>query len=166
MQIDACLCCHASTGHLCYNLPNAGSICVTARSLNLGPSADALASMLQLAPLSLPYIPKEAELREWHLIANCMQGGDAVSAEPEVRQITLPQTGGRLIIASDGLWDAVQPKTAAHHVRNLAASKAATELVRVHISAYVPASLNVAVEDHCTSNCTRHWLQACMRACR
>ena len=57
------------------------------------------------------------------------QAGKVVLAEPEVRQVTLPQTGGRLIIASDGLWDAVQPKTAAHHVRNLAASKAATELV-------------------------------------
>ena len=33
------------------------------------------------------------------------------------------------MIASDGLWDAVQPKTALHHVRNLIASKAATELV-------------------------------------
>lgn len=50
--------------------------------------------------------------------------------EPEIRQVTLPPTGARLIIASDGLWDAVQPKTAAHHVRNMAASKAVTELVR------------------------------------
>ena len=55
-------------------------------------------------------------------------------SEPEVRQVTLPSTGGRLIIASDGLWDAVHPKTAAHHVRGMPASKATSELVR-HCSA-------------------------------
>ncbi len=44
-------------------------------------------------------------------------------------QVTLPHTGARVLLASDGLWDAVNPKTAAHHVRNLAATKAAKELV-------------------------------------
>jgi hypothetical protein len=39
------------------------------------------------------------------------------AAEPEVRQITLPPGGARLIIASDGLWDAVQPKTIIQKVR-------------------------------------------------
>lgn len=60
-----------------------------------------------------------------------LEAGQPVLAEPEVRQVTLPHTGGRLIMASDGLWDAVQPKTAAHHVRNLAAGKAASELVQM-----------------------------------
>jgi serine/threonine protein phosphatase PrpC len=50
-------------------------------------------------------------------------------AEPEVRQVTLPLGGARLVIASDGLWDAVSPKSALHHVRGMPASKAATELV-------------------------------------
>ncbi|PNG62189.1 putative protein phosphatase 2C 15, partial [Tetrabaena socialis] len=30
--------------------------------------------------------------------------------EPAVRQISLPVTGARLIVASDGLWDAVNAK--------------------------------------------------------
>ena len=51
--------------------------------------------------------------------------------QPEVRQVTLPSTGGRIIIASDGLWDSVTPKTAAHHIRGLPASKAARELGQV-----------------------------------
>lgn len=46
-------------------------------------------------------------------------------------QVTLPHTGGRLLLASDGLWDMVSPKSALHHVRGLPASKAAAELVRV-----------------------------------
>ncbi len=45
--------------------------------------------------------------------------------------MTLPHTGGRLLLASDGLWDMVSPKSALHHVRGLPASKAAAELVRV-----------------------------------
>lgn len=49
--------------------------------------------------------------------------------EPEVRRVALPSKGARLIIASDGLWDAINPKTAAHHVRGMQAGKAAGELV-------------------------------------
>jgi serine/threonine protein phosphatase PrpC len=44
--------------------------------------------------------------------------------------VTLPHTGARILLASDGLWDAVAAKTAAHHVRSLPATKAAKELVR------------------------------------
>ena len=51
--------------------------------------------------------------------------------EPEVRQVTLPASGGRVIIASDGLWDAIAPKTAAHHVRGMPATKASRELGQV-----------------------------------
>ncbi len=53
-----------------------------------------------------------------------------VTPEPELRAVTLPLAGGRLVLASDGLWDAVAPKTALHHVRGHPASKAAAELVR------------------------------------
>lgn len=59
-----------------------------------------------------------------------LQAGAVVTAEPEVRQVTLPVGGGRIVLASDGLWDATNPKTALHHVRAMPASKAATELVR------------------------------------
>ena len=58
-----------------------------------------------------------------------LQAGDVVLPEPEVRRVTLPSQGARLIIASDGLWDAVKPKTAAHHIRGMQAGKAAGELV-------------------------------------
>lgn len=68
------------------------------------------------------------------------QAGEIVLTQPEVRQVTLPATGGRIIIASDGLWDSVTPKTAAHHVRGLPASKAARELGQVSlVSASKPA---------------------------
>ena len=52
-------------------------------------------------------------------------------SEPEIRQVTLPAFGGRVIIASDGLWDSITPKTAAHHVRGMPATKAARELGQV-----------------------------------
>lgn len=68
--------------------------------------------------------------------SSCMQAGAVVTAEPEVRQVTLPVGGGRLVLASDGLWDAVNPKTAMHHVRAMPASKAATELVRTPLPSY------------------------------
>lgn len=35
---------------------------------------------------------------------------------PEVRHVTLPTTGGRIVIASDGVWDAIQPKGVIHQV--------------------------------------------------
>lgn len=64
----------------------------------------------------------------------CAQAGSAVTAEPEVRQVTLPLNGARIVIASDGLWDAVNPKTAMHHIRSMPASKAATDLVSLALS--------------------------------
>ena len=51
-------------------------------------------------------------------------------SRPEVRHLVLPESGARIIVASDGLWDAIHPKTAAHHVRGTPASKAAHDLVR------------------------------------
>jgi serine/threonine protein phosphatase PrpC len=59
--------------------------------------------------------------------------GDACAAEPAVCRVALPPAGARLILASDGLWDAVQPKTAAHHVRGLAAHEAAHRLLALAI---------------------------------
>lgn len=65
------------------------------------------------------------------VLKKIVQAGDVVLSTPEVRQVTLPVTGGRVIIASDGLWDAVAAKTAAHHIRGIPASKAARELGQV-----------------------------------
>lgn len=44
-------------------------------------------------------------------------------------QVTIPLTGARLIIGSDGLWDALPAKQAAHAVRSLPAGQAASQLV-------------------------------------
>jgi serine/threonine protein phosphatase PrpC len=63
------------------------------------------------------------------------EAGDVVCAEPEVCQVTLPATGGRLLIGSDGLWDAVHPKTAAHHVRDMSVAEAAPKLLALAIKA-------------------------------
>lgn len=47
----------------------------------------------------------------------------------QIFQCTLPPAGGRLLVGSDGLWDAVHPKTAAHHVREMPAQAAAHKLL-------------------------------------
>lgn len=76
-----------------------------------------------------------SEINIWTLMLPLfLQAGDIVLSEPEVRQVTLPASGGRVIIASDGLWDCLAPKTAAHHVRGMPATKAARELVQVCVS--------------------------------
>ena len=49
--------------------------------------------------------------------------------------MTIPSTGGRLLIGSDGLWDAVHPKTAAHHCRDMTAAEAAHKLLALAIKA-------------------------------
>ncbi|CAD7696623.1 unnamed protein product, partial [Ostreobium quekettii] len=58
------------------------------------------------------------------------KAGDFVTSVPEVRQFTWPFTGGRLIVASDGLWDAVSPKSACHSTRGMSAGQAANALVK------------------------------------
>jgi serine/threonine protein phosphatase PrpC len=45
-----------------------------------------------------------------------------VIAVPEIRHVTLPTTGGRLVIASDGVWDHMQPKSMIHQVSALLGS--------------------------------------------
>eukprot|EP00887_Chlorella_sp_A99_P000204 scaffold13.g204.t1 len=59
--------------------------------------------------------------------------GDLVPSEPEVCQVTIPATGARLLIGSDGLWDAIHPKTAAHHCREMVAAEAAHKLLALAI---------------------------------
>ncbi|GMH41356.1 hypothetical protein BSKO_09266 [Bryopsis sp. KO-2023] len=57
--------------------------------------------------------------------------GDFIFADPEVHQFTWPLAGGRLVIASDGLWDAVSPKTVCHHIRGMGATQATKALVKL-----------------------------------
>jgi serine/threonine protein phosphatase PrpC len=53
-----------------------------------------------------------------------------VLPDPTVRQVALDARGARLILASDGVWDAVSAggKGAAHRVRSMACTKAASNL--------------------------------------
>jgi len=55
----------------------------------------------------------------------------AVTPDPDVRAITLPAGGCRVILASDGLWDAATARASAQRARGLPASRAASELVHM-----------------------------------
>ena len=61
--------------------------------------------------------------------------GDVSSSTPEVRHLTMPRSGGRLILASDGLWDAVTPKQAFSLAKGTPAGKAAQKLCRASVKA-------------------------------
>lgn len=62
-----------------------------------------------------------------------VDAGERVTAEPEICQVSIPLEGARLIIGSDGLWDAIHPKTAAHHTREMPAAEAAHRLLALAI---------------------------------
>ncbi len=62
-----------------------------------------------------------------------VDAGTLCLAEADVVQVTVPKDGARLIIGSDGLWDAVHPKTAAHHTREMTASEASHKLLSMAI---------------------------------
>lgn len=50
-----------------------------------------------------------------------------------LRQVALPPTGGRLVLASDGLWDAVSVKDACHFAKGLAAPAAAAQMLKLAV---------------------------------
>ncbi|KAI5078601.1 hypothetical protein GOP47_0006272 [Adiantum capillus-veneris] len=54
---------------------------------------------------------------------------------PHVKQIQLPKAGGRLIIASDGIWDALSCEKAAKCCRGLPAELAAKQVVKESLRA-------------------------------
>lgn len=56
--------------------------------------------------------------------------GSRVTAEPSVSHVSVGSAGARLVIASDGLWDAFNNngKGVCHRVRNLQHTKAAARL--------------------------------------
>ncbi|WVZ56658.1 hypothetical protein U9M48_007152 [Paspalum notatum var. saurae] len=56
--------------------------------------------------------------------------GEFIVPVPHVKQVKLPNTGGRLIIASDGIWDALSSETAAQACRGLPAELAAKLVVK------------------------------------
>ncbi|KAF8683866.1 hypothetical protein HU200_044806 [Digitaria exilis] len=56
--------------------------------------------------------------------------GEFIVPIPHVKQVKLLNTGGRLIIASDGIWDALSSETAAQACRGLPAELAAKLVVK------------------------------------
>ncbi|KAI7739980.1 hypothetical protein M8C21_004395 [Ambrosia artemisiifolia] len=59
-----------------------------------------------------------------------MDVGEFIVPIPYVKQVKLSNAGGRLIIASDGIWDAVSSETAAKSCRGLPAELAARQVVK------------------------------------
>uniref|UniRef100_A0A453I944 protein-serine/threonine phosphatase n=1 Tax=Aegilops tauschii subsp. strangulata TaxID=200361 RepID=A0A453I944_AEGTS len=57
--------------------------------------------------------------------------GEFIVPIPHVKQVKLSNAGGRLIIASDGIWDAVSSEIAAQACRGLPAELAAKLVVKV-----------------------------------
>ncbi|KAK1258785.1 putative protein phosphatase 2C 33 [Acorus gramineus] len=56
--------------------------------------------------------------------------GDFIVPDPHVKQVKLSNNGGRLIIASDGVWDALASEMAAKCCQGLPAPEAAKEVVK------------------------------------
>ncbi|KAK9139264.1 hypothetical protein Scep_008945 [Stephania cephalantha] len=59
-----------------------------------------------------------------------MDVGEYIVPIPHVKQVKLPNSGGRLIIASDGIWDALSSEMAAKSCRGLPADLAAKLVVK------------------------------------
>lgn len=59
-----------------------------------------------------------------------MDVGEYIVPIPHVKQVKLSDAGGRLIIASDGIWDAVSSEMAAKSCRGLPAELAARQVVK------------------------------------
>ncbi|OMO57977.1 phosphatase 2C (PP2C)-like protein [Corchorus capsularis] len=59
-----------------------------------------------------------------------MDVGEFIVPVPYVKQVKLSKAGGRLIIASDGVWDALSSEVAAKSCRGLPAELAAREVVK------------------------------------
>ncbi|GAQ91594.1 Putative protein phosphatase 2C family protein [Klebsormidium nitens] len=56
--------------------------------------------------------------------------GDYIVPVPHVKQIRLPPQGGRLILASDGVWDAVNNERAAKSCRGQGPNQAAAQVIK------------------------------------
>lgn len=52
--------------------------------------------------------------------------------------LQLSNAGGRLVIASDGVWDALCFQEALNYIRGLPAEAAANRIVKVLLSIFIP----------------------------
>ncbi|GFP86522.1 probable protein phosphatase 2c 12 [Phtheirospermum japonicum] len=59
-----------------------------------------------------------------------MDVGEFIVPVPYVKQVKLSSTGGRLIISSDGVWDALTAETAFECCREMSADAAASQIVK------------------------------------
>ncbi|CAM8915852.1 unnamed protein product [Rhodiola kirilowii] len=59
--------------------------------------------------------------------------GEYIVPVPYVKQVKLPNAGGRLIIASDGVWDAVTPEMAVDCCRGMPPDSAAERIVQAAV---------------------------------
>ena len=51
--------------------------------------------------------------------------GPVVIAKPHIRQVVIPETGARLVLASDGVWDCILPKAVLKAMKKKGAEDAA-----------------------------------------
>lgn len=54
-----------------------------------------------------------------------------IVSRPHIRQVVVPESGGRLVLASDGLWDMLKPKKVMSMCKSLPVQKAPNKLVKV-----------------------------------
>ncbi|KAL7085198.1 hypothetical protein ACP275_14G267300 [Erythranthe tilingii] len=59
-----------------------------------------------------------------------MDVGEFIVPVPHVKQVKLSSTGGRLIISSDGVWDAISAETAFECCRGMPVDAAASQIVK------------------------------------
>ncbi|EPS63832.1 hypothetical protein M569_10947 [Genlisea aurea] len=59
-----------------------------------------------------------------------MDIGEYIVPVPYVKQLKLPSSGGRVIISSDGVWDALSPETAFECCRGMLPDSAASQIVK------------------------------------
>ncbi|VAH91057.1 unnamed protein product [Triticum turgidum subsp. durum] len=60
--------------------------------------------------------------------------GEYIVSVPHVKQVQLSNAGGRLVIASDGVWDALRFQEALNYTRGLPAEAAANRVVKEAVS--------------------------------
>ncbi|KIY94678.1 hypothetical protein MNEG_13285 [Monoraphidium neglectum] len=104
----------ASVGDSCAYLDTGREILLVSANHRIDENADERARILaaggEIAPSSVEGVPAGPQ-RVWpgglamSRSIGDREAGDLVPAAPEVRQITLPTSGARLVIASDGVWD-------------------------------------------------------------
>jgi hypothetical protein len=104
------------------------------RSLLLSLSLDLLISLTSLKNRS----DGRGGLANARAVGDLDVRGALTTAAPAIAQVLLPPDGGRLLLASDGVWDAVEPKRAARAARAHGPPEAAEAVVAAVLRAAGP----------------------------